>query len=206
MGNASSSYPAPMRRLAELLAKLPGIGDKSGTRMALAILKAGPEYAKDLGEATTILHDTIVRCSHCHNLADADPCATCSAPDRRDDLVCVVERPSCIPPIERSGKFNGRYHVLGGSVAPIDGVSPEDLSIGDLAERVKADGVVEVIIATGTGAEGEITASCVAEALAGTGVKVTRIAYGLPVGSDLEYADEITVGRALTGRTEVRKP
>jgi len=195
-----------MRRLADLLAKLPGIGDKSGTRLALSILKAGPEYAKDLGEAATVLHDTIVRCSHCHNLADTNPCETCSAPDRRKDVVCVVERPSCISPIERSKKFNGQYHVLGGSVAPIDGVSPEDLSIAALVERVRADHVTEVIIATGTGAEGEITASCVAEALRESGVKTTRIAYGLPVGSDLEYTDEITIGRALAGRTEIQKP
>jgi recombination protein RecR len=152
-----------------------------------------PSVARELGETIASLHNSVIRCSRCFNLADEDPCALCTDPARIDDLVCVVEGPTDIVPIEKSGEFRGRYHVLGGAISPIDGVMPEDLHVKELLDRVARGGVSEVVIATNLTAEGEATA----------GVRLTRIAYGMPVGADLEYADEVTVGRAMKGRREI---
>lgn len=197
------SYPRPLRNLVTLLSRLPGIGEKSATRLALHILKMPSAYARELGNALSTLAESVLRCTLCGNIADTDPCSLCTDPARRDDLICVVEGPADIVPIEKSKSFPGRYHVLGGAVSPIDGVMPEDLRIRELVDRIEKGGVAEVILATNLTAEGEATASYLAETLAGKGVRVSRIAYGMPVGADLEYADEITVGRAIRGRRDI---
>ena len=197
------SYPKPLRRLVGLLARLPGIGEKTATRLALHMLKMPVPAVKELGEAIAGITDAVIRCSKCFNIADQDPCALCADPSRRDDIVCVVESPTDLVPIEKSGEFRGRYHVLGGAISPIDGVMPEDIHIRELLDRVSRGGVGEVILATNLTAEGEATASYLAGAIKTPNVRVTRIAYGMPVGSDLEYADEITVGRAIKGRRDI---
>lgn len=197
------TYPKPLRRLISLLSKLPGVGEKTATRLALHILKMPAGAARELGEAIARIPADVIRCSRCFNLADQDPCAICSDPERRDDVVCVVENPTDLVPIEKSGEFRGRYHVLGGAISPIDGVMPEDLRIRELLDRLSRGGVGEVIIATNLTAEGEATASYLAGAIKIPNVRVTRIAYGMPMGSDLEYTDVITVGRAIKGRRDV---
>lgn len=197
------TYPKPLRRLISLLSKLPGIGEKTATRLALHILKMPAGAVRELGEAIAGIPASVIRCSRCFNLADQDPCALCADPERRDDVVCVVENPTDLVPIEKSGEFRGRYHVLGGAVSPIDGVMPEDLRIRELLDRLSRGGVGEVIIATNLTAEGEATASYLAGAIKIPNVRVTRIAYGMPMGSDLEYTDVITVGRAIKGRRDV---
>jgi len=186
-----------------MLSRLPGIGEKTATRLSLHLLKMPRPALAELGEAIAGLSEAVIRCSKCFNIADIDPCALCTDPARRDDLICVVEDPTDIIPIEKSGEHRGRYHVLGGAISPIDGVMPEDLHIRELTERVSRGGVGEVILATNLTAEGEATSSYLAGVLKPLNVRVTRIAYGMPVGSDLEYADEITVGRAIKGRLEV---
>ncbi len=197
------SYPKPLRRLVGLLARLPGIGEKTATRLALHLLKMPPGAVRELGEAIAALPAAVIRCSKCFNIADVDPCALCTDPARRDDLLCVVEDPTDIVPIEKSGEYKGRYHVLGGAISPIDGVMPEDLHIRELVDRIAPGGVGEVVLATNLTAEGESTASYLAGVLKALNVRVTRIAYGMPMGSDLEYTDEITVGRAIKGRREL---
>jgi len=197
------SYPKPLRRLIALLSRLPGVGEKTATRLSLHLLKMPPPALRELGEAIAGLSDAVIKCSKCFNIADVDPCALCTDPARRDDVVCVVEDPTDIIPIEKSGEYKGRYHVLGGAISPIDGVMPEDLRIRELLERISQGGVGEVILATNLTAEGEATASYLAGVVKPLTVRVTRIAYGMPVGSDLEYTDEVTVGRAIKGRREV---
>ena len=197
------SYPKPLRRLIALLSRLPGIGEKTATRLSLHLLKMPRAALVELGEAIAGLSDAVIRCSRCFNFADADPCALCTDPARRDDVLCVVEDPTDIIPIEKSGEHKGRYHVLGGAISPIDGVMPEDLHIRELLERISQGGVGEVILATNLTAEGEATASYLAGVVKPLKIRVTRIAYGMPVGSDLEYTDEVTVGRAIKGRREV---
>jgi recombination protein RecR len=197
------SYPKPLRRLVSLLTRLPGIGEKTATRLALHMLRMPRESVRELGEAIAGISEAVLRCSKCFNIADADPCSLCTDPARRDDLICVVEDPTDIVPIEKSGEYKGRYHVLGGAISPIDGVMPEDLRIRELKDRLSQGGVGEVILATNLTAEGEATASYLAGVVKPLNVRVTRIAYGMPVGSDLEYTDEVTVGRALKGRREV---
>jgi len=145
----------------------------------------------------------VIRCSVCFNIADEDPCPICSDPARRSDLLCVVESPTDLVPIEKSGEYRGRYHVLGGAISPIDGVMPEDLRVGELLGRLSRGGVAEVVLATNLTAEGEATATYLAGAIKSLNIRVTRIAYGMPVGADLEYTDEITVGRAIKGRRDV---
>jgi recombination protein RecR len=196
------SYPKPLRRLITLLSRLPGIGEKTATRLSLHLLKMPRTALAELGDAIAGLSEAVIRCSRCFNFADADPCALCTDPARRDDILCVVEDPTDIVPIEKSGEHKGRYHVLGGAISPIDGVMPEDLHIRELLERISQGGIAEVILATNLTAEGESTASYLAGVIKPLNVRVTRIAYGMPVGSDLEYADEVTVGRAIKGRRE----
>jgi len=197
------SYPRSLRRLIALLAKLPGVGEKTATRLALHMLKMPPQAVRELGEAIVAIPEGVIRCSRCFNIADEDPCAVCTEPGRRDDLLCVVESPTDLVPIEKSGEYRGRYHVLGGAISPIDGVMPEDLRVGELLGRLSQGGVAEVILATNLTAEGEATATYLAGAIKTLNIRVTRIAYGMPVGSDLEYTDEITVGRAIKGRRDV---
>jgi len=197
------AYPKPLRRLISLLAKFPGVGEKTATRLALHMLKMPAESVRELGEVIAAIPEAVLRCSRCFNIADQDPCAICTDPARRDDLLCVVESPTDLVPIEKSGEYRGRYHVLGGAISPIDGVMPEDLRVGELLGRLSRGGVEEVILATNLTAEGEATATYLAGAVKSLNVRVTRIAYGMPVGSDLEYTDEITVGRAIKGRRDM---
>ena len=197
------SYPKPLRRLIGQLTRLPGIGEKSATRIALHMLRMPREAVREMGETIAGISDAVLRCTTCHNIADQDPCAICSDPERRKDVLCVVENPTGLVPIEKSGEYRGRYHVLGGAISPIDGVMPEDLRVRELLERISAGGIGEVILATNLTAEGEATASYLASVIKPRNVRVSRIAYGMPVGSDLEYADEITVGRAIKGRRDV---
>ena len=197
------SYPRALRRLIAQLSKLPGVGEKTATRLALHMLKMPAQSVRELGEAIAGIPDAVIRCLRCFNIADQDPCAICTDTARRDDLLCVVESPTDLVPIEKSGEYRGRYHVLGGAISPIDGVMPEDLRVKELLERLSRGGVGEVILATNLTAEGEATATYLAGVIKSLNLRVTRIAYGMPVGSDLEYADEVTVGRAIKGRRDV---
>jgi recombination protein RecR len=198
-----SVYPKPLRRLVHLLSRLPGIGEKTATRLALFLLRMPPEFVRELGAAISGIPESVIRCSRCLGIADEDPCPLCSDPARRDDILCVVEGPSDIVPIEKSGEFKGRYHVLGGAISPIDGVMPDDIHVRELVERVGRGGISEVVLATNLTSEGEATASYLGGVLKPLGTRVTRIAYGLPMGADLEYSDEVTVGRAMKGRREL---
>ena len=197
------AYPNSLRRLIALLAKLPGVGEKTAARLALHMLKMSPQSVRELGEAIAAIPEAVIRCSICFNIADEDPCPICRDPVRRTDLLCVVESPTDLVPIEKSGEYRGKYHVLGGAISPIDGVMPEDLRVGELLGRLSRGGVAEVVLATNLTAEGEATATYLAGAIKSLNIRVTRIAYGMPVGADLEYTDEITVGRAIKGRKEV---
>jgi recombination protein RecR len=196
-------YPKQIQRLISLLGKLPGVGEKTAARLALHMLKMPAESVRELGEAIAAIPGAVIRCSRCYNIADQDPCVICTDPARRDNLLCVVENATDLVPIEKSGEYKGLYHVLGGAISPIDGVMPEDLRVEELLGRLSRGGVAEVILATNLTAEGEATATYLAGAIKSLNVRVTRIAYGMPVGSDLEYTDEITVGKAIQGRRDL---
>jgi len=198
-----SFYAAPIARLLEELERLPGIGPKSAQRLAYHILRGDAEAAHRLAEAIVEVKRSIRFCTRCFNFAEADLCEICSDARRDSSAICVVEEPRDIVAIERTGEFRGTYHVLQGAISPIDGIGPEQLRVRELVERVSGDGVTEVILATNPNVEGETTALYVARLLKPLGVKVTRIASGLPVGGDLEYADEVTLGRALEARREM---
>jgi recombination protein RecR len=186
------------------LAKLPGIGRKTAQRLTFHLLKEPPEVAGRLAEAIRRVREQVQACGTCGNLSDTDPCAICADPRRDATLLCVVEEPGDLTAIERAGQFRGRYHVLGGRLSPLDGVGPEALQIDQLLARVSnGAGVREVIVATNPSMEGEVTATYLQQVLRATGVKVTRIARGLPVGGDLEYADGVTIAQALAARREM---
>jgi recombination protein RecR len=193
----------PIDRVIAALKRLPGIGEKSATRLAFHLLSAAEAQVQELAEAIVRLKKEIVLCEECFDLTDASPCTVCRDARRDAGLICVVEEPADLAAIEQTGSFRGRYHVLGGALAPIDGVGPEDLRIADLEARVRRGGVGEVILATNPNAEGEATAHYVADRLRAAGVRVTRIAYGMPMGGDLEYADRVTVERSLQNRSEI---
>ena len=198
-------YAPPVQRLITELSKLPGVGGRTAQRLAFHLLRASDEDALGLAEAIREVKQRIGLCEVCFNLADGPTCRIC-ADERRDaGLICVVEEPSDVVSIERTHEFLGRYHVLGGALSPIDGVDPEDLKIAELYERVERDEVREVVIATNPTTTGEATALHIAEGLRArtSELSVTRLASGLPVGADLEYADELTLGRALAGRRAV---
>jgi recombination protein RecR len=196
-------YTPPIARLVEELCKLPGVGQKTAQRLAFHLLKVPAEEATSLAEAILEARDKVTFCSRCFNFAQGDLCEYCADTRRDPILVCVVERPQDIVAVERTGEFRGLYHVLGGAISPIDGIGPEELKVRELLERVRKDGIQEVIVATNPRVEGEATAVYLANMLKPLGVKATRIASGLPVGGDLEYADEVTLGRALKGRLEL---
>lgn len=196
-------YAPPIARLVEELSKLPGIGQKTAQRLTFHLLKVPPEEARALAEAIVEAREKVSFCARCFNFTQGELCEYCANPRRDPSLVCVVERPQDIVAVERTGEFRGLYHVLGGAISPIDGIGPDDLKVRELLERVRKEGVSEVIMATNPRVEGEATAAYLANLLKPLGVKVTRIASGLPVGGDLEYADEITLGRALKGRLEL---
>lgn len=194
-------YPAPVAALIEELRRLPGIGPKSAQRIVFHLLRGAREDAERLGAALAALHEGIRTCACCHALADQELCATCSDPARSERLICVVEGPSDVTAVERTRDFKGRYHVLHGVLSPLTGVGPEELRIQSLIGRVRL-GVEEVILATSPTVEGEATAVYLARILKPLGVRVTRIGMGVPVGSDLEWADEVTMAKALEGRRE----
>jgi recombination protein RecR len=189
--------------LVQLLARLPGIGERSAARLAYHVLSASAEYAKALGEALGTLHSRIRRCARCQNYTERELCRVCADNTRDASLLCVVARPQDVAALERSAMFRGRYHVLHGLLSPLDGVGPDALDTNALIERVRADGVAEVIIATPLSVEGEATALYLAQELRASGVRCTRIASGLPHGGELEYTDQVTLTRALDGRREL---
>lgn len=191
-----------IERLVAELARLPGIGPRSAQRLAFHMMKAPPERSRGLAEAIAEMTERLRPCSVCFSFAEAELCPICADPRRDAALLCAVEEPSAILPIERTNEYRGRYHVLGGALSPIDGVDPEDLRIRELVARIDADGVTELVIATNPTMSGEATALHLADLVRGR-VRVTRLASGLPVGADLEHADELTLGRALLGRREL---
>ncbi len=195
--------PAPIERLVGALRRLPGIGEKSATRLAFFLLTAPDGLVGELADAITRVKREIVLCAVCFDLTDVSPCGVCRDAKRDPGLVCVVEEPADRAAVERSGGFDGHYHVLGGALSPLDGIGPESLRIAELEARVRNGGVREVILATNPNAEGDATAHLIAERLAGLGARITRIAYGMPLGGDLEYADHVTVGRSLANRKEL---
>jgi recombination protein RecR len=197
-------YPPPFERLVEQLTRLPGIGQKSATRVALHILKSDRSLAEGLARSLLEVKDRIRFCSTCYNFTDQDPCAVCRDPGRADGTLCVVEGPGDQLAIEESGVFRGRYHVLQGVLSPLDGVGPEALRIGELSTRIDREGIQEVILATNPTTEGETTASYLADVLRRKGVRVTRISLGVPMGGDLKYMDAMTVQHALKSRVPVK--
>jgi len=192
--------PSSVERLIEELGKLPGVGPRTAERLAFHLLKTEPARAAALGAAVDGLHAGVRACRTCHNFAESDECAVCAAPNRERGLIAVVEEPFDVVAIEKTGLYYGLYHVLGGVISPIDGIGPDRLEIESLVARVENGGVGEIILATNPSLEGESTAMYIRGQLESTGVRLTRLARGLPVGGDLEYADQITLGRALQGR------
>jgi recombination protein RecR len=199
----ASFYEGPVQKLIDELGRLPGIGPKSAQRITYYLLKVAPEDARRLAAAIVEVKEKISWCRRCFNISEGEECGICRDPRRDSTVLCVVEEPRDIVAVERTQEFRGRYHVLQGTISPIEGVGPEQLRIKDLLERIPAEGVQEVILATNPNTDGEVTAMYLAKVLTPLGVKVTRIASGLPVGGDLEYADEVTLGRALEGRRVV---
>ena len=197
------SLPEPLTELIEQLRKLPGIGAKGAQRLAFHILKTPREDAERLCDAILGVKERVTYCSVCNNITDIDPCVFCTSPSRDQHVICVVEEPQNVSVVEKTGGFKGAYHVLMGVLSPLHGVGPDDLKIKGLLNRVADGRAEEVILATSPTVEGEATALYLARLLKPLGVRVTRIAMGIPVGSDIEYADEITMTRAMEGRREV---
>ncbi|MEA2352142.1 MAG: recombination protein RecR [Thermoleophilaceae bacterium] len=195
-------FSPPVNRLITELARLPGIGQRTAQRLAFHILRTPTDEALPLAEAIREVKETVGQCEVCFNLAVGPLCRICEDGRRSPDVICVVEEPSDVIPIERTHEFSGRYHVLGGALSPIDGIDPEDLRLAELFKRVDSGGVAEIVVATNSTTTGEATALYIADALRerAPDVTVTRLASGLPVGADLEYADEITLGKAFQGR------
>ena len=196
------AYAGPIARLVQQLAKLPGIGEKTAARLAFHILRGSSEDAAALSAAIVEVKQKIRFCSVCCDLTDRDPCALCSDARRDVSIVCVVAQPQDVVAIERAGGFRGRYHVLHGTLSPLDGIGPEDLRVAELVRRC-ADGITEVILATSPSVEGEATAVYIAKLLRPLGVRTTRIATGVPIGGELEYADQVTLARAIDGRRDI---
>ena len=194
---------APIQRLVAALRRLPGIGEKSATRLAFHMLSTPEAQVQELAEAIVRLKKEIVLCAECFDLTDASPCAICRDERRDASQLCVVEEPADLAAIEASGGYSGRYHVLGGALSPIDGIGPDELRVADLESRVRRGDVRELILATNPTAEGDATAHYLADRLRGSGVRATRIACGMPLGGDLEYADPVTIGRSLQNRREI---
>lgn len=198
-----SRFAEPMTRLIDELKKLPGIGSKTAQRLAFHILRSSDEDADLLAAAVREVKTSLRLCSVCNNITDVDPCVYCSSPTRNQRIVCVVEEPTNVAVVEKARHFNGVYHVLHGAISPIHGVGPEQLRIGNLLRRVEGGQVDEVILATNPTVEGEATATYLTQQLRRAGMKITRIATGIPAGSDIEYADELTMLKAMEGRREL---
>jgi recombination protein RecR len=197
------SLPEPLTQLITELQRLPGIGAKSAQRLAFFLLRSPREDVDRLAVALREMKERVAHCSICSNITDTDPCAYCTNPDRRHSVICVVEDPQNVTAVEKTREFKGLYHVLMGALSPLQGIGPDDLKIKSLLARVDRGGVEEVILATNPNVEGEATAIYLARLLKPLGVRVTRIAMGVPIGSDLEYADEVTLHKALEGRRDV---
>jgi recombination protein RecR len=198
------NYHSPsIGRLVEALQRLPGIGPKTAQRLTFHLLKQPAEAVRELADALVELKARTQHCSRCFDVTDEDPCRICRDPRRDGSLLCVVEEPSDLLAMERTGEYRGRYHVLLGALSPLDGIGPDELKVRELLQRLEVDRVGEVILATNPNVEGDATAIYLGKLLRPLGVRVTRIARGLPVGGDLEYADEVTLARALEGRREV---
>lgn len=200
---AQNVLPQPVQRLIDELSRLPGIGPKSAARLTFYLLRTADDQAMDLAQALQDLKERTQFCSTCFNITEEDPCLICQDTARDQTLLCVVEEPLDVLAIERSRAFNGRYHVLHGAISPVEGIGPEDLRVTELVERVEQGSFRELILATNPTLEGESTALYLQRRLAREGLRLTRLARGLPVGGDLEYTDEITLGRALEGRQEL---
>ena len=196
-------FAMPVAKLIEEFSKLPGIGKKTAQRLAFHVLDMNNEDAKSLAQSIIYAKKNIKYCSICSNLTDKDLCIICSSKNRKRDLICVIEDPRDMAAMERTKEFDGLYHVLHGSISPMEGIGPEDIKIKELLQRIQKEPVEEVILATNSTIEGEATAMYISKLLKPMGIKVTRIAYGLPVGGDLEYADEVTLSKALEGRREL---
>jgi len=196
-------YPGPVARLIEELGKLPGVGPKTAQRLAFHVLETDVHEVKQLADALLAARAQTFTCSVCHNITEVDPCRLCRSPERDRQLVCVVESPKDVVALERSHEYRGLYHVLHGAWSPMEGVGLEKLRIQELVDRLKRGGIVEVILATNPDLEGEATAMYLSRLLRSLGVKVTRIAHGLPVGGELDYAADDTIARALQGRREM---
>ena len=203
MSETVPSTAMPVSRLIEEFSKLPGVGPKSAQRLTYYLLRASPEDAQALAQAILEVKEKIILCSLCQNITDADPCAICRNDQRDQDSICVVEEPLDILALERTGSYKGLYHVLHGVISPMDGIGPDDLKVRELLARLKTGQVQEVIMATNPNLEGEATAMYLTRLIAPLGLKVTRLARGLPMGADLEYADNVTLARAIEGRQEV---
>ena len=203
MNTKYTSAAEPVARLIREFHKLPGIGPKSAARLTYYLLRKPEPQARSLAEAIIAVKEEITLCSSCQNLTDIDPCAICRSTERDRSIICIVEEPLDILALERTGHFKGLYHVLHGVISPMDGVSPDDLKISEMLERLRDKVVEEVILATNPNLEGEATAMYLQRLISPLGIRVTSLARGLPVGGDLEYADEITLGRALEGRREM---
>ena len=198
-----ATYARPVERLITELSKLPSIGPKSAQRIAFHIVRGRPDDAYGLAEALKEVKERIRPCRRCFNLTEAEECDICRDPRRDQSVICAVEDPYDIGSIERTGEYKGLYHVLGGALSPLDGIEPEDLRIAELLERIEKEGAREIVIATNPNTTGEATALFIAQEVKEMTVRVTALASGLPVGGDLEYADEVTLGRAFAGRREI---
>ena len=196
-------YPRPLAKLIGELSKLPGIGYKTAQRLAFHILSLDDMEAKNLADAIVKAKEEMKYCSVCGNLTDKDPCIICSDPTRRTDIICVVESPKDVAAMERIRDYNGQYHVLNGVISPMEGIGRDDINLKSLITRLQKTDVLELIVATNPNIEGEATAMYIARLIKPAGIKVTRIAHGLPVGGDLEYADEVTLLKAVEGRREL---
>jgi recombination protein RecR len=197
------ALPPPLQNLIDQFKRLPGVGAKSAQRLAFHILRTPRDEADRLCDAIREVKDRVTYCSRCSNITDVDPCAFCADESRDHTVICVVEEPQNVQVVEKAGGYRGVYHVLLGALSPLQGIGPEDLRIKGLLERINGGGVTEIILATNPTVEGEATAIYLARLLKPLGVRVTRIATGIPVGSDLEYADELTMGKAMEGRRDV---
>jgi recombination protein RecR len=198
-----ATYARPVERLITELSKLPSIGPKSAQRIAFHVVRGRPDDARALAEALREVKERIRPCRRCFNLTESEECDICRDARRDQTVICVVEDPYDIGPMERTGEYRGLYHVLGGALSPLDGIEPEDLRIAELVERVEKEGTREIVVATNPTTTGEATALFIAQELKEGSVRVTALASGLPVGGDLEYADEVTLGRAFAGRREI---
>jgi recombination protein RecR len=198
-----SFYAAPIAKLIDELSKLPGVGNKTAQRLAFHILNMSQEDVEQLSSSITSAKKNVRYCQVCCNITDADTCSICSSPKRDGSLICVVEDPKDVVAMEKTREYKGLYHVLNGAISPMEGIGPEEIKIKELLRRVADNDISEIILATNPNIEGEATAMYISRLLKPTGIKVTRIAHGVPVGGDLEYADEVTLMKALEGRREI---